>query len=169
MGTTEELRLDVERMRRIGGLPFLAADLERWQLEDPLTFLSSFLMGPRQAADLVTGAPLNTEDRPRLEFSDQGVFKAAFTDFYAARNLELLLPDRRSPEPWLVDLGADATARLPRYHDARGLALQGLSHEAHRQFDQAAAACAQALRLDPRNDLAAYEIEKFRLKAEGGR
>ncbi len=166
MGTTGELRLDVERIRRIGGLPFLADDLERWQLEDALTFLSSVLIGLRQAAELAKSVPLDTEDRPRLEFSDLGVFQAAFTIFYAARNLELLLPDRRSLEPWLVDL---ATARLPRYHDTRGLALQGLIHEAHCRFDLAAAAYAQALRLDLRNDLATYEIEKFRLKAEGGR
>jgi spermidine synthase len=86
MGMNEELEVDFERFKAAFRAPSIKADLEKWGLDDPYNYLASFLMGSEEAKKFALGASLNTEDRPRIEFSSLEVHKAAFSFEYAAQN-----------------------------------------------------------------------------------
>jgi spermidine synthase len=161
MGQQDELLVDTGRVRGVLGSPGMAPDVANWGLGDPLTYLASFLMGPEAVARFADGAAMNTDDRPRVEFSNLKVFKAAYTNAYAAENLEALLAHRQQPFAWVSDLGANERKRLHREHEARGLALQGLVLEGRGELQTAAEAFRRALLLSPNDDIARAAMAKY--------
>lgn len=69
LGTMEPTRIDVGDWRIRMGEPAVRADLADSGFEDPVAFLARFMCGPGTLARYVEGAPLNTDDRPIIEFS----------------------------------------------------------------------------------------------------
>jgi len=65
-----EVNLD-ELARRMGKV---AADLQTIRVGNEYQVASMLLLGERDVDDLVAGAPLHTDDRPILEFSDMGAY-----------------------------------------------------------------------------------------------
>lgn len=156
----QELQVDFEQFRARLRAPAIREDLERWGLADPYNFLASFVMGPEGVDAFVAGMPINTEDRPRIEFSRVKAFDAAYSLRYAAESLAALLAHRRSPLPWVRNLGERGRQQLERYAVARGFALVGLGWEATGAGDAARRAFLTAVRLNPRDDIAGFALRR---------
>ncbi len=116
VGWRDGLHLSWERLvERVSSRP-VRDDLREISLEDPVKILSTVLADGRSLRAALRDAPINTEDRPVLEFLAplSGYSPRATVD-----NLEFLLDHRASPGS-LVEgaMPADARARLARMESA---------------------------------------------------
>ena len=106
LGTTRPLVIDGAAMaERFAAAAGVRADLALFDWSDPTDLVHRMLLGQADLARFAAGAPLNTDDRPRLEF-------AAPKALYAATSLDndrILRSFRRDDLPPIA--GADA-ARL---------------------------------------------------------
>ncbi len=69
VATPRPLRVDPSRLARRMGEPRMRAELERVRIRTPGDLLARFILGPAGVGRLVRGAPLNTDDNARVEFS----------------------------------------------------------------------------------------------------
>ena len=69
IGTNEPQALDYARLEEALTLEEIRVDLARVGMDSPQKFLRKFLLGGRELASYTAGAPLNTDDRPRIEFN----------------------------------------------------------------------------------------------------
>jgi spermidine synthase len=167
VGMDHELKLDFRRFRAALRSPSVAEDLRRWGLDDPYNFLASFLMGPKAAREFADGAPLNTEDRPRIEFSDLKVFRT-ITAAYGGENLTALLRRRTGPQPYIVNMTARDRALLKRYTEARGWALEGLVHEGWGLYETAYEYFRRARRINPKDEISRFALRYYQAARRGG-
>ncbi|MGK4007197.1 fused MFS/spermidine synthase [Sorangium sp. So ce1036] len=138
-----------EGLRRLGGARGTG-------LRDAADVVASHLLGPAEVRALAAGAPLNTEDRPRVEYM-QGSGGLAYRQ--AAESLERLLEHRALPaglRAW-PDAERDRAERrfLARGRSLRGALLQvrGRHREAHAEFED-------ALGIDADDEIARGEIAR---------
>lgn len=69
IGTLDPLRVDFDHFVRTSGLPEVRHDLARYTMDDPFQLLAYHLMDPR-ALDMYTrNIPVNSDDKPYLEYS----------------------------------------------------------------------------------------------------
>jgi spermidine synthase len=137
IGSREALRPRVQELPRRWQVPGVAADFERVQVRDPFGLLMSFVADESSLPWIVSGAPVQTDDRTRLEFS-------------APWGLQ----ERGDPAAWLLDQRlrdarpemireAEANATAGQWRD-RALMLLGAGAE-----PLAYDAASRALALDP--------------------
>lgn len=69
IGTMGPERIDLDAWRRRMSAPSIREDLAHSQLDDPAVLASRYLIGGPRLARYVAGAPLNTDDRPLIEFT----------------------------------------------------------------------------------------------------
>jgi len=69
IGSRTPHRLKLERLRMLAGTAGGFIDLLPFDLIDPQGWARMYLLGPDELTPFVEGAPLNTDDRPRVEFS----------------------------------------------------------------------------------------------------
>jgi spermidine synthase len=119
VGTKNQFRIDFQKFKDAFANRSIKADLEKWKLNDPDIFLSSFLMGPEGVRKFAQDAPLNTEDRPRIEFSNMKVSKAAYSYMYAEKNLSALLKLRESPFPYIYNISDVERRKLKKDFENR--------------------------------------------------
>jgi len=97
MGSDQPIELDREQLAaKIDELP-VRMDMARIGLRGPLDVLSLFRLGSPEVARLVQGAPRNTDDNARVEFSAPKTFGMNTTD----ANLELIHQYRADPLAYL--------------------------------------------------------------------
>ncbi|WP_438027428.1 fused MFS/spermidine synthase [Sorangium sp. So ce233] len=159
VGAREPIALDAarlrERLRGLGGAPDAARLREG--LRDPADVVASYLLGPAQIRALAAGAPLNTDDRPRIEFmrlSDGPGYGRA------ARSLERLLEHRALPAGVASWPGAEREPAERRFL-ARGRSLRGALLQARGQHRDAYAQFTEALRADPEDEIARGEVARY--------
>lgn len=162
VGLNEPLKIDVARFQATMKSPSITRDLEQWELNNAYNFLASFLMGPAEAEEFSRGAPLNTEDRLRIEFSEVNVPKAAFSLGYAVENLLALLRHTTRPFAVLENVTEADRQTLDRYVDARRNALIALIYEGGGLYQKAYVSLRQAERLNPRDDITKFALRKYR-------
>ena len=69
IGSAEPHGLDYARLRAAVARPAVRAALNRVEMGGPQQLLSTFLLSGMELAGYTAGAPLNTDDRPRIEFN----------------------------------------------------------------------------------------------------
>ncbi|MEA2063772.1 MAG: fused MFS/spermidine synthase, partial [Gemmatimonadota bacterium] len=69
LGSLEPLRIDYPDLKARMAAPAIGGDLAEISLEDPLAFLSCFMMGARALDRLTADVPVNTDSHPIIEFS----------------------------------------------------------------------------------------------------
>jgi spermidine synthase len=69
MGSQEPISLDPERLQRRMSAPAVLADLDRIGVRDASAILQFLRVGPAGVDRLVRGAPRNTDNNARVEFS----------------------------------------------------------------------------------------------------
>lgn len=154
VGADAPRALELERLRdglrRLGGARGTG-------LRDAGDVVASHLLGPAEVRALAAGAPLNTEDRPRVEFMP-GSWGVAYRQ--AAESLERLLAHRTLPAD--VRAWPDAERALAeRRFLARGHSLRGALLQVRGQHREAYAAFEEALRTDADDEIARGEIARY--------
>jgi tetratricopeptide (TPR) repeat protein len=135
--------------------------LDRAGLDSPLGLLASFIAGPPALGRFAEGQPLNTEDRPIIEFRTPRLGNRLNSRELAAANLEIVCALQESLCPAYVTADSSTRARLQRAHAARATANQAFVQKCLGQHIEAANLFTQALALDPSDDLARYEMEMY--------
>jgi len=136
VGTPSPLQIDYRLMCEKLKEPAVAADLRELNLDDPAKIVSCYVTDARAlAADLVAG-PVNTENRPYLEFLSP---RYGYSEQPLYDNLDYLLSKADSVEPYLKP-GTYTQADLElirKYVAAVPSVIKG--HKAYRQmkFDEA--------------------------------
>lgn len=112
--------------------PGVGEDLEAVHIGDVYELLDCVLMGGDAVAEYLGEGPLNTEDRPIIEFGAPRAMNRVVTEY---RNLEQMLPQRGFPRGLVTDWGPDEeTARERRrimaryYHGTTPILLAHQSH-----------------------------------------
>ncbi|WP_437815585.1 fused MFS/spermidine synthase [Sorangium sp. So ce1078] len=154
VGASEPAALDAARMRE--GLRGLGG-ARATGLRDPADVVASHLLGPAQIRALAEGAPLNTDDRPRIEFM-RGIEGTGYGQ--AVRSLERLLERRALPAGVAAWPDAERAAAERRFL-ARGRSLRGALLQARGQHRDAYAEFAEALRADPEDEIARGEVARY--------
>jgi len=90
VGTRAPQKIDVNQVRERMAIPAVKRDLAEIGIDGPAKLLSSFLKDHAQLLEFSEGAPINTDDRPVLEFS---VPKAPHA-FSLSKNLEEFVRDK---------------------------------------------------------------------------
>jgi len=68
IGTLSPMRIDFQRIKNLVERPDVAADLEVINIHSVYEFLDCFIVSERGMRNLGSEGPLNTDDKPRLEF-----------------------------------------------------------------------------------------------------
>ncbi|MFH1680629.1 MAG: fused MFS/spermidine synthase [Candidatus Eisenbacteria bacterium] len=112
IGTLEPLRLDWSEFLRKTGIPAVREDLARYTMEDPYRLLAFYLMDEHAIDRYTRGVPVNTDDKPYLEYSRELYTRPEIID--------AMLFNRTSVLPYLeIPEGSERTAeRLRRYEKA---------------------------------------------------
>jgi spermidine synthase len=160
VGHPNEVSVDVRRASEVLRSPSLASTVEPCGLGEPTAFFASFLMGPEEAAAFAGGAPLNTDDHARIEFSRLNLARAHFYDL-AAEHLEALLRVRASPVRVLHTLEGSDLARLERGWTAHGDALRGAIEQVRGHHQAAYELFRRAAALNPNEPIARSELPKY--------
>ncbi len=129
LGSVQPWQIDFQKLSERLAMPAVKKDFEAINIGSVYDFLDCFMLDHRGIADLSAAYPINTDDRPILEFSTRDIRSR---DFCAYINLGAIAARR----PWLGDmitnLPADTALRqkienaLQRHHDATKLLLRGM-------------------------------------------
>lgn len=107
MGSLEPLGFDIEALERRMSELQVAVDLARVHMREPLDLVGLFRMGTAEVSRLVEGAPRNTDDNARVEFSAPKTL-----GLYTLKdNLEMLRRYGADPLQYIRPLPDDAEAR----------------------------------------------------------
>ncbi len=161
VSTTGPHLFDVDAIERRCQSDELAGLLNESGIDSPLTLLATFLAGPEMLAAFAGDQPLNTEDRPVIEFRTPRLGERLNTSEFAAEMIGTL---SMLQEPISVKqvTASDATlSRLQRAQQSRWVARQALIQKCYGDHVGAAEAFRDALALDSANDLARYELETY--------
>ena len=122
-GSASPLVLDLDAAARHGKQPGLAADLAALQLDDPYSFAGLFVSGKERLADNLGAGPINTWERPLLEFSIVPAFRAKRQSTHVAEDLRWL---QRLFDPSELRLaGTVDEDKLERYQGASEKLMAG--------------------------------------------
>ncbi|MBI2902400.1 MAG: fused MFS/spermidine synthase [Candidatus Methylomirabilis oxyfera] len=134
VGTASPLRVDYALLeRRIAGSPTVREDMASLRLGSALDLLTLFVMDEAALARFVQGSPVNTDDKPLLEF-------AAPMSLYAdtaEENYRLLREAQDAKSLFLTNL-PDGLLEARRLHFARAYWSRGEKEEALEQLRRVA-------------------------------
>ncbi|MGH9869501.1 MAG: fused MFS/spermidine synthase [Candidatus Polarisedimenticolia bacterium] len=163
--------LDVERLARRMAEPRVAESLRQIGLDDPARLLATYCFRVADVKDDLRAAPLNTDDRPRLEFSaPRSHLVNTVKD-----NLPWLMARIRPVDALLDREDPALIARVAVLREAQRLTMEGRLQVLRGDLEGGVATIERALDLDPTDpyarDLAARNLVKLaeRLFARGER
>ena len=159
VGSHEPLRIDFKQLEQSFRDASIRDDLKQNEIDDPHVFLSSFLMGNEQARAFSSGAPLNTVDRPVLEFNHLKIPLTRGPE-YTTENFLALLAHRQPPTEILKNIDASAQQTVTRAYEARGRSLFGVIASRRGDAKQARQNFTEALDLYPTEEIARLELER---------
>ena len=160
VGPRDRFEVDFGRFAEAMEHPSITADLGRWRLAEPVGFFASFLMGPDGVRAFSAGAPLNTENRPRLEFSRIELSRPGRYDL-ASKHLVDLVEHRRLASGRIKNITPEELRELERAHEARGHSLAGAVHQARKEHKRAFDRFRRAFELYPKDEIARSELVKY--------
>ena len=108
VGSMKPLQIDVQALRRKMQRPGVRQEMAHVGAEEPLDFLTGFIMGESDLRQYVGNARLNTDNRPYLEFTPAWSFFIG--QRYALQNLTYFQMARKSVYPLLVNTGGTPQA-----------------------------------------------------------
>ncbi len=172
MASKEPFAIDWDRLAERMARPALAEDLAAVHVENAYDFVDFIILSGERVASYLDEGPLNTEDRPLIEFRAPRNMNRRITEF---RNLERILEYRGFPNGIVASWGADSTlaaerrATLERYYQATGLIL--LSHQFHLfgNTRKEASLLMQANKINPDDQDSKYLANRLRALIEGKR
>ena len=165
--SVEPISIDPERLRERLAAPARAALLERAGLTDVRTLLGSWIAGKEALTDWAAGAPLETHDRPRVEFA------APYSRFRgsalpAAENVPLLVDLTRpvSGAAFWGDAPAHERVEAERYQRSIGLFFRARHALVHAgDAPEAIRRLQAAMRETPEWDWIAWNLERIAQRA----
>ncbi|RIK76289.1 hypothetical protein DCC62_11640, partial [candidate division KSB1 bacterium] len=129
LGSVEPWQIDFQKLSARLAIPAVKQDFAAINIGSVYDFLDCFMLDHRGIAEISAPYPINTDDRPLLEFSTRDIRSR---DFCAFINLGAIAARR----PWLgemiTNLPDDAAQRekiennLKRHHEATRLLLAGM-------------------------------------------
>ncbi len=161
VSTKTPMVFNADEIERRCGEAALARALEEAGIDSPFTLLASFVAGPKTLARFVADQPLNTEDRPIIEFRTPRLGDRLNTNELAAEIIGTLSLLQEPLSPHYVTANETDRGKLLRAQQARWLARQALIQKCYGNHIEAAEMFRQALTLDRTDDLARYELETY--------
>jgi len=148
MGSRTPLRTDAVRLAERMAHPALAADLREVRIEDVYDLLDCIVMGGDRVGDYLGAGPLNTEDRPIIEFRAPRNMNRMVTEY---RNLARLIEYRAFPGRLVSSWGAgpEGWATMRRFFDATSYVLEAHQYHLLGQAQLEAGLLQRALQLNP--------------------
>ncbi len=135
--------------------------LDEAGLDSPVGLLATFVAGPQVLDRFSRGRPLNTEDRPIIEFSTPRLGERLNGRELAADNLDVLCSLQEPLCPSYLATDRLSRSRFESAQRARATAREGLIRECRGQHIEAAKLFAEALTYDPTDTLARDELETY--------
>jgi spermidine synthase len=128
LGTLSELQIDFQCVKEIVERPDISADLAVINIHSVYDFLDCFVVNDAGLQKIAGGGPLNTDDKPRLEF---GAAIKRDIDISLMNALGHVCNNHSSILPYLAKLDQTAESQkvqqsLQQYFTGTGHALQGL-------------------------------------------
>lgn len=164
VGTTQPLRIDMERLERAFDHPSVRESLEEVGLGRPIDLLSCFLLDEVSFSDYVGGGAVNTDDHPYLSFASPGSFDAQMwrvlddlgryvEDHPVELGPWILFPDEAGRQVWRL--------RLATYFESKRHELTGDIQRLRLDWDGASRAYGKALEVNPEANTAAYHYRQI--------
>lgn len=138
-----------------------ARALDEAGIDSPVALLAMFVAGPDTLSAFAVDQPLNTEDRPIIEFRTPRLGDRLNTSDLAAEMVGTLSLLQEPLFPKYLTASDTAKVRLLRAQQARWMARQALIQKCYRNHVAAATIFREALTLDRSDDLARYELEIY--------
>ncbi|MFC2075701.1 fused MFS/spermidine synthase [candidate division KSB1 bacterium] len=158
--TDAEFRIDGARFQQAMDDPKINQDLAEIGLTDTESLLDCFIMGPRAVRAFARSAPINSDDKPRLEFS-KTKFRSIPGSIAAA--LRVVSPLRENVLDYLTGLdtetGAEIVAGLKLYSQSTPHVLRGLLNDVEGTPGMLTTEFEQALRFNPADANARFFLE----------
>jgi tetratricopeptide (TPR) repeat protein len=164
VGSRKPLQIDVQALRRKMQRPGVRQEMAHVGAEEPLDFLSGFVMGEADLRQYVGSARLNTDNRPYLEFTPSWSFFIG--QRYALQNLTYFQMARKSIYPLLVNTGDTPQAvtamadSVSKRYDATQHTFKGDIYYSLGNTDKAWKEWRSALSIDPGDKSALRAIER---------
>ena len=147
IASLDPLRIDPAELRRRMRHPGVAADMAGYGMAEPEQLLATFVAGREKLLDFVAGAPMLTDDWPRIEYFN----------FYPRGILTFdeILRHREPVEQYLTTAPTDP-ARLRRAHEVTEHIWYGFEADEDGDVVGARRRYEAALKLDPENRYVRY-------------
>lgn len=161
VSTKAPLVLDADEIvRRCGDEAHMQA-LDEAGISSPVALLATFVAGPEMLAAYAGDQPLNTEDRPIIEFRTPRTGDRLNTEDLAAEMIGTLSLLQEPLLPTHVTATGELRDRLLRAQQARWIARQALVEKCYGHHLAAAGLFRDALSVDPTDELARSELELY--------
>lgn len=131
MGSQEPIKMDLERFGERMSELRVVIDLGRIGIREPLDVVQLFRVGSEQIDQLVVGAPRNTDDNARVEFSAPKTFGV----YTLGENLSYLRQFASDPLDYVTPVPSPEEADNMRLELARGMLLRRQYEVARRFLD----------------------------------
>jgi spermidine synthase len=138
--------------------------LDEAAVDSALSLLATFVAGPEALDQYAGSGPLNTEDRPIIEFRTPRQGDRLNTKELAAEIFDVLHLYQEPLCPTYVAAEGETRSRLEQAQEARWTARRGLVEASRGRHVEAAKLFGRALAIDPADDLARYEMEAYSQK-----
>ncbi len=135
--------------------------LDEAGLDSPYTLLASFVAGPKILTMFAGKQPLNTEDRPIIEFRTPRLGQRLNTNELAAEIIGTLSLLQEPISSQLVAASQSNQSEIIVAQQARWIARQAFIEKCYDNHIEAAKLFHKALTLDRSDDLARYELETY--------
>jgi len=158
IGTPEPLKINYEDFMRRAQIPSIREGLAHDDL-DGMSLLDSFMMGEEAVRRYAKGAPLHTDNRPRLEF-----FRSQELVNTTYKNIEGMQPYREEVTPYLTNYGeklqerTEVRKQIKLYFDATQKLIEGQIAYARGQYDRAVSLFNQAQTINPNDPTIQYNL-----------
>ena len=158
IGTPDPLKINYEDFMKRAQIPSIREGLAHDDL-DGMSLLDSFMMGEEAVRRYAKGAPLHTDNRPRLEF-----FRAQELVNTTYQNIEGMQPYREEVTPYLTNYGdklqgrAEVRKHIKLYFDATQKLIEGQIAYAKGKYDRAMSLFGQAQTMNPNDPTIQYNF-----------
>lgn len=153
--------IDADAMESVFHREPYGSVLQAVGMESPATVLAGFVAGGETLGRYCGDGPLNTEDRPIIEFRTPRLGELLNSRDLAAMILSEVNEIDEPLSPPLLLANDQLAARIDRAHRARQLSRRGLLKKCRGDHLAAAVLFQQALQEYPDDDLAQYELEVY--------
>ena len=152
VGTKKELTIDFSLLAQRLQDDKINEDLEQFGLGDPIAFLSTFVMGKEAIAEFTLGVPINTDNRPVIQFAGRRFAEISRETGSASPILSELSRFSGSVVPLLTNMGESETeikTTLENRSLARSHVIQATAYDHELDFTNAIYELEKALAIDP--------------------